>query len=254
MRNEALLGPAGNGPDDLAWDEAMILGVIQARMSSSRLPGKVLADLAGAPMLGRQVERLRRSKRLDALVLATSEDPSDDPVAAYADGIGLAVVRGPLNDVLARFAKVLAAWPQATTVARLTADCPLADWRVLDAVIDRLGETGADYVSNVAPPRTFPHGLDVEVMRAEALRRAAAAATEAYDREHVTPFIYRHPERFRIEGLMRAPSLAHLRWTVDYPADLDFVRHVYGALHAANPDFTTEDVAALDWNSSRAVD
>ena len=230
----------------------MILGVIQARMSSSRLPGKVLADLAGAPMLGRQVERLRRSRRLDDLVLATSDQPGDDPVAAYAREIGLAVVRGPLDDVLARFVAVLEAWPRATTIARMTADCPLTDWRVLDAVIDRLSETGADYVSNVAPERTFPHGLDVEVMRAEALREAAAEAADPYEREHVTPFIYRHPERFRIEGLMRAPSLAHLRWTVDYPEDLDFVRHVYGMLYAANPDFTTEDIATLDWNSSRA--
>lgn len=232
----------------------MILGVIQARMSSSRLPGKVLADLVGAPMLGRQVERLRRSRRLDALVLATSVDASDDPLAAYAGEIGLPVVRGPLDDVLARFAAVLAAWPQATTLVRLTADCPLTDWRVLDAVIDRLADTGADYANNTtaAPAKTFPHGLDVEAMRAEVLGQAAAEAADPFEREHVTPFIYRRPERFRIEGLMRAPSLAHLRWTVDYPQDLDFVRHVYGALHAADSDFTTEDVAALEWNSSRA--
>jgi len=232
----------------------MILGVIQARMSSSRLPGKVLADLVGAPMLGRQVERLRRSRRLDALVLATSDQPDDDPVAAYAERIGLPVVRGPLADVLGRFAAVLDAWPQATTLVRLTADCPLADWRVLDAVIERLAETGADYVNNTtaAAAKTFPHGLDVEAMRAEVLRQAASEATDPYDCEHVTPFIYRQPDRFRIEGLMRTPSLAHLRWTVDYPEDLDFVRHVYGALYAANPDFSTEDVAALDWNSSKA--
>ena len=232
----------------------MILGVIQARMSSSRLPGKVLADLAGAPMLGRQVERLRRSKTLDALVLATSDDASDDPVAAYAAEIGLAVVRGPLDDVLGRFARVLTAWPQATTLARLTADCPLTDWRVLDGLIARLEATGADYANNIAPERSFPHGLDVEAMRAEVLAQAAAEAVDPYDREHVTPFIYGRPERFRLQSLARAPSLAHLRWTVDYPEDLDFVRHVYGALYAANPDFTTEDVAALDWNSSRAVD
>jgi spore coat polysaccharide biosynthesis protein SpsF len=230
----------------------MILGVIQARMSSSRLPGKVLADVMGAPMLGRQMERLRRSRRLDALVLATSDDHSDDPVAAYAGEIGLAVVRGPLDDVLARFAAVLDAWPQATTLARLTADCPLTDWRVLDALIGRLETTGADYINNTTPERTFPHGLDVEAMRAEVLRQAAAEAVDPYDREHVTPFIYRRPERFRIESLTRSPSLAHLRWTVDYPEDLDFVRHVYGALYGVNPDFTTEDVVALDWNSSRA--
>ena len=232
----------------------MILGVIQARMSSSRLPGKVLADVAGVPMLGRQVERLRRSRRLDQLVLATSDHGSDDPLAAYGAEIGLPVVRGSLEDVLARFAAVLAAWPIATTIARMTADCPLTDWRVLDAVIARLEAAGADYVNNTtaAPARTYPHGLDVEAMRAEVLRQAAAEAVDPFEREHVTPFIYRRPERFRIEGLMREPSLAHLRWTVDYPQDLDFVRHVYGTLHAANPDFTTEDVAALEWNSSKA--
>ena len=233
----------------------MILGVIQARMSSSRLPGKVLADLCGAPMLGRQVERLRRSRRLDDLVLATSDHASDDPLAAYAGEIGLAVVRGPLEDVLGRFAGVLAVHPQTTTITRMTADCPLIDWRALDAVIDRLEAAGADYVNNTtaAPAKTYPHGLDVEAMRAEVLRQAAAEAVDPFDREHVTTFIYRQPERFHIEGLMRAPSLAHLRWTVDYPEDLDFVRHVYGTLYAANPDFTTEDVAALAWNSSKAV-
>ncbi len=230
----------------------MILGVIQARMSSSRLPGKVLADVAGAPMLGRQVERLRRARRLDALVLATSDDPGDDPVAAYGAEIGLPVVRGPLEDVLARFAAVLDRWPHSTTIARMTADCPLTDWRALDAVIDRHLALGADYTSNTLPVRTFPHGLDVEVVSAAAFRAAVAEATDAYDREHVTPFLYRNPGRFRIEGLTREPSLAHLRWTVDYPEDLDFVRHVYEALYRANPDFGTEDIAALDWNSSKA--
>ena len=122
----------------------MILGVLQARMSSTRLPGKVMADVAGEPMLGRQVERLRRSKRLDRLVLATSDDPSDDALAAYSERLGLDVVRGPLADVLARFLMALDEFPAARALVRLTADCPLTDWRVLDATVERLLAADAD--------------------------------------------------------------------------------------------------------------
>lgn len=230
----------------------MILAVLQARMSSSRLPGKVLADVGGVPMIGRQIGRLARSRRIDRLAVATSRDPSDDPLADYAASLGVEVVRGPLEDVLGRFVLALDAHPEAEVLVRLTADCPLCDWRVIDAVIDRLAETGADYVNNTTPVRTFPHGLDAEAMRASALRAAAAEADDPFEREHVTPFIYRRPERFALSTLTRSPSLAHLRWTVDYPEDLDFVRHVYGALYAGDPDFTTEAIAALEWNSSTA--
>lgn len=231
----------------------MILGVIQARMSSSRLPGKVLADVAGVPMLGRQVERLRRSRRLDELVVATSDQASDDAIADYAARLDLTVVRGPLEDVLGRFGLALEAFPEAATVVRMTADCPLTDWRVLDAVIDARAAAKADYASNTPQIRTYPHGLDIEVMTAAALRTAVREAADPYEREHVTPFLYRNPRRFRTAFLSQSPSLAHLRWTVDHPEDLDFVRYVYGALHAANPDFAMADIAALDWNSSKAV-
>lgn len=222
-------------------------------MSSSRLPGKVLADVAGMPMLGRQVERLRRSRRMDELVLATSDQASDDAVADYAARLDLTVVRGDLDDVLGRFALALDAYPEATTVVRMTADCPLTDWRVLDAVIDHRAATSADYASNTPQVRTYPHGLDVEVMTAAALRTALFEATDPYDREHVTPFLYRGPQRFRLEFLSQSPSLAHLRWTVDHPEDLNFVRHVYAALYEENPDFAMADIATLDWNSSKAV-
>jgi spore coat polysaccharide biosynthesis protein SpsF len=229
---------------------AMILGVIQARMGSSRLPGKVLADIEGAPMLGRQVERLRRARWLDALVLATSDQAADDPVADYAQGLGMTVVRGPLDDVLARFGLAVEAFPQATAVARMTADCPLADPLVLDALLEKLAASGADYINNTMPERTFPRGLDVEAASVAAFRTMLAEAADPYEREHVTPFLYRRPERFRIESLARAPSLGTLRWTVDYPEDLEFVRGVYAALYGAKPDFTTEDVAALSPNTS----
>lgn len=231
----------------------MILGILQARMSSTRLPGKVMAPVLGVPMIGRQVERLNRSARLDRIVVATSEDAQDDALAAYGEALGVTVVRGPLADVLGRFCKVLGQVPEAATVVRMTADCPLADWTVIDQVIDRHLATGADYTSNVMPDRTFPHGLDVEVVRRNVLARAGAEAADPFEREHVTPFVYRRPGEFRIENVTRTPSLAHLRWTVDLPEDLDFVRHVYGELYPVKPDFLTEDVAALPRNSSAAA-
>lgn len=221
-------------------------------MSSSRLPDKVMAPVLGVPMIGRQVERLRRAKRIDELVVATSSDPSDDPLADYCDRQGLAVFRGSLNDVLGRFAGAMAHHVEAKVVIRLTADCPLTDGSVIDAVVERHLSSGADYTSNTVV-RTYPHGLDVEVASASALLEASREATEAYDREHVMPFIYHRPERFHLEGVERTPSLSHLRWTVDVPEDLEFVRDVYARLYPSDPTFDTAAIAALAWNSSRAT-
>jgi spore coat polysaccharide biosynthesis protein SpsF len=228
----------------------MILAVLQARMSSSRLPGKVMAPVLGQPMFLRQVERLRRSQRVTQLVLATSVDPSDDPLAECARAEGLAVVRGSLDDVRSRFLEALDNHSQTEILCRLTADCPLTDWRVLDAVIDKHRETGADYTHNTAL-KTYPHGLDVEAIRPEALRQAAREEPGAYEREHVTPVLYKSG-RFKVASITRSPSLAHLRWTVDFPQDLAFVRHVYESLYPADPDFGTEEIAALPWNTSQA--
>ena len=219
-------------------------------MSSSRLPGKVLAPVLGAPMIARQIERLRRSRRIDRIIVATSEEASDDPLTQALASLDVWVVRGPLQDVLARFLMALDLAPDADMVLRLTADCPLADWRVIDDLIDLVESSGADY-ANMAMPRTFPHGLDAEAMRPDALRRAGREAVSAHDREHVTPYIYSVPGRFKLAGLTRSPSLEHLRWTVDYPQDLEFVRHVYEALYPGNADFGSKEIAALAWNSSR---
>lgn len=231
----------------------MNLAILQARMTSTRLPGKVMAPVLGEPMIGRQLERLGRAARLDRIVIATSREASDDPLASYCEGLGHTVFRGELADVLGRFLGALDLFPQAQTVVRLTADCPLADPAVIDATIARHEEAGADYTSNTPAVRTYPHGLDTEVMRRETLEAAGREATDPYEREHVTPFIYRRPERFRIASLSREPSLAHLRWTVDLPEDLDFVRDVYARLYPKNPAFTSDDVVALDRNSSGAV-
>jgi spore coat polysaccharide biosynthesis protein SpsF len=227
------------------------LAILQARMSSSRLPGKVMAPVLGEPMIGRQVERLRRARRIDELMVATSTDPSDDPLAAYCESLGLEVFRGSLSDVLDRFRAALATHPEAETVVRLTADCPLADPALIDEVVAHHHAVGADYTSNTLGTRTYPHGLDVEVIRAGALVDAAERADDPYEREHVTPYIYRRPESYRLAGVSRPTSLAGLRWTVDFPEDLAFVRDVYARLYPGDPAFGSDAIAALAVNSSK---
>jgi spore coat polysaccharide biosynthesis protein SpsF len=220
----------------------MVLAILQARMSSTRLPGKVLRPILGRPMIALQVERLRRSKRLGRIVVATSTGPEDDPLADYAQSLGLTVFRGDLADVLDRFHGALAAHGDGEHLVRLTADCPLADPEVIDAVIARHLETCADYTANTEG-RTFPKGLDVEVCRVSALEAAWREARDPYEREHVTPFLYRHPERFKQAAVTRDPPQRY-RWTVDTPEDLAFVEAVYAGLYPTNPAFTSADVLA----------
>lgn len=227
----------------------MIVAVLQARMSSSRLPGKVLRPILDRPMIGLQLERIRRAKELDRIVVATSDQSGDDPVAAYASGEGVDVHRGSLDDVLDRF-QTAAARFDAEHVVRLTADCPLADWQVIDDCV-RLHKTGgADYTSNiVVGHRSYPDGLDVEVMTRSALEAAWREAAPGPQREHVTPFIIAHPDRFLQAHLVQTPSLEHVRWTVDTADDFDFVRACYEALYPRNPAFTTADIHA--WEAQR---
>jgi len=213
-------------------------------MSSTRLPGKVLADLVGAPMILRQIERLQRSRRLEGIVVATSDDPGDDILADTLALNSIAVHRGPLDDVLSRYAGALQRYP-AQVVARLTGDCPLADPTVIDAVIDLLMDEDLDYAANTPAHRTYPKGLDVEVMRVPCLLRAAREATDPYEREHVTPYLYRHPKVFAQDFISQDVDEGEVRWTVDRPDDLEFVRAVYAALHFDKPDFTSDDVRAF---------
>jgi spore coat polysaccharide biosynthesis protein SpsF len=219
-------------------------------MSSSRLPGKVLAPVLGEPMIGRQIERLQRSARIDKLMVATSNDPSDDALAAYVRGLGVELFRGALDDVLGRYCAALSRHLDATAVVRLTADCPLTDPELIDKVIDHHHESGADYTSNTLGTRTYPHGLDAEVIRPECLYDANELATDPYEREHVTPYVYRRPEHFRLAGVARHKSLAQLRWTVDLPPDLAFVREVYAKLYPFDPAFGTDAIVALEVNSA----
>lgn len=226
-----------------------VLAILQARCSSSRLPGKVLELVNGRPMIEQQIVRIRQAQNIDVLVIATSVDPSDDELVKVCERLGIEVVRGPLDDVLTRFHLALNKYP-AAHVARLTADCPLTSPRVIDEVISQHFASGADYTSNNIVP-TFPDGLDVEVMKASALEWAYENAEEGPLREHVTLAIYSNPDEFRLENVGMEPDLSHLRWTVDTPEDLEFVRLVYSELERDNPDFDLEDI--LDAISRGAV-
>lgn len=221
----------------------MNLAILQARVSSSRLPGKVLKPLLGQPMILRQIQRIQRAHLIDRLVLATSVDPSDDPLAELVQCHDIPVHRGPLDDVLARF--MGAAQPHRPDwVVRLTGDCPLTDPEVIDQVIEETLAAGADYGSNTMAP-TYPDGLDVEVVRYGVLATIAEEPRTTAEREHVTLAIHRRPERFKLHSITRSPDLSHFRWTVDNPEDFELVQRVYESLYPANPDFTTADVLAL---------
>lgn len=209
----------------------MILAILQARMSSTRLPGKVLMPLCGAPMLSRQIERIQRSKLIDKLIIATSDRPEDDPVAAlWPDSF-----RGSLNNVLDRYYQ--AAEPYSPDyVVRLTGDCPLTDWEVIDGCIN--SARAYDYATNTIRP-TWPDGLDVEVFTFAALATAWEEASSSYDLEHVTPYMQIN---FHNSSFENDTDLSHLRWTVDTPEDFAFVRSIYETLYPANPAFTTDDI------------
>lgn len=221
----------------------MILGILQARASSRRLPGKVLKPILGRPMLERQIERLRRSQRMQRLVVATSTDPSDDGIAQLCESLAIDCFRGSLEEVLDRFYQA-ARRHLARTVVRLTGDCPLADPIVIDQLIGLHEVAGYDYTSNTLT-RTYPDGLDAEVVEFESLETAWREATLPSEREHVTPFIYHHPERFRLGNLRQDDDLTQLRWVVDEPQDFAFISAIYGALYPGDPAFTTGDVLAL---------
>jgi spore coat polysaccharide biosynthesis protein SpsF len=200
------------------------LAIVQARMSSSRLPGKTLAEIGGEPALALLDTRLRGAGELAEVLVATSVEAGDDPVEQVARELGCRVHRGSRDDVLGRFVGAVEGYEG--TVVRITSDCPLVDPAVVDAVVRLLDENPeAVYASNVEP-RTFPVGLDVEAFSASTLREADRLAGDADLREHVTLVMRRDPERFLRVTLRCREDLGSLRWTVDYPEDLEFVRQV----------------------------
>jgi len=205
------------------------VAIVQARMGSSRLPGKVAAPIEGQSMLARVVRRTLRAQSVDATIIATSNRREDDRVVQAAEDLGVDVFRGDENDVLARFVGAARA-ALADVVVRITSDCPLIDPTVIDDVVGAFERTPAvDFCSNTLR-RTFPRGLDVEVVSSEALLRANREAQLAYERSHVLPYIYGHPELFSLRNLESGDCLGDLRWTVDTEADLAFARAVFERL------------------------
>jgi spore coat polysaccharide biosynthesis protein SpsF len=227
------------------------VAIVQARVGSSRLPAKVLLDLGGQPALARCLARVRRIAGVDDVVVATSDTPVDDPVAALARRLAARVFRGSEHDVLARYVGAARA-AGAAAVVRVTADCPLLDPAVSAAVVGafraaRAAGDPVDYASNVLE-RRLPRGLDTEVVAAEALERAHRDAAGAAEREHVTLHIYRHPERFRLRAV--APpgargDLSHHRWTLDTLDDYRFLAAVYDALGDAAATAGLDEVLAV---------
>ncbi len=206
---------------------APALAVVQARMSSRRCPGKVLADIDGEPMLVLLLRRLARAGAVSRIVVATTTGTEDDAVAELAAASGAEVHRGPRDDVLARVRA--AAGTHEGPVVRITGDCPLVDPTVVDAVLERFRAVDVAYASNVEP-RSFPKGLDVEVIDHATLAWVDRHATDAADREHVTALVRRDPVRFPRVNVACDRDFSELRWTVDYEEDLEFVRRVAARL------------------------
>lgn len=220
-----------------------IIGIVQARCSSTRLPYKVLLPILGEPSILHLVRRAQKSHLIQKLIVATSIDRSDDELAALCEQKKIACYRGNLNDVLERF--YFAALPyKADHIVRLTGDCPLIDPSLIDQVIELHLNTQADYTSNALTP-SYPDGFDVEVVKWSALEKAHHEAALPSDREHVLPYIYHHPEQFKLSNLTAADDWSQLRCTVDHPEDLVVVNQIFETLHPKNVLFGWGDVIQL---------
>jgi len=224
-------------------DSLPVHAIVQARIGSTRLPGKTLAEICGKPLLLHVLERVRASRRIAQIVLATTAEPADQVLVTLARQCGHPTYSGSTTDVLDRFYQAASRFG-LRVVVRVTADDPFKDPGVIDAVVERfLQGQPLDYASNTLEP-TYPEGLDVEVFSFEALERAWHEACLPSDREHVTPYIWRHPDRFRLASVKLDRDLSALRWTLDYEADLEFARAVYQRLYRGQV-FGMEDVLAL---------
>lgn len=221
----------------------MILAIVQARVSSKRLPDKVLKPILGHTMLSLEIERINRSIRIDKILIATSTDTSDDAIESICSQMKVLCFRGSLDDVLDRFYQATLYY-KPDHIVRLTGDCPLIDPQTIDNVIDYYTSGNFDYVSNTLKP-TFPDGLDVEIFSYAALETARKEASLPSQREHVTPYIYQHPDKFNIGSYEHNTDLSHMRWTVDKQEDFVFVNNIYDLLYPFNENFTFRDILDL---------
>lgn len=207
----------------------MIVAIIQARCGSTRFPNKIFANLCGKPLIWHVINRLKFSKRIDKIILATTTNPKDDILAQWANDNEVTCFRGSENDVLSRFyyANEMA---KGDYIVRITADDPFKDPQIIDQAIDLLIENKCDYVCNNFPP-TYPEGLDCEVLTAESLNISQQNSTDDYEREHVTQYIYHNSSSFKMMNLSYCENLSHLRWTIDTDLDFEMAKVIYEALY-----------------------
>ncbi|VDH00944.1 3-deoxy-manno-octulosonate cytidylyltransferase [Lysinibacillus sphaericus] len=222
-----------------------IVAIIQARMTSTRLPGKVLKKVLGKTLLEYQLERVRRSQCIDEIVVATTVNKTDDPIVELCSQLGYSIYRGSEEDVLSRYyeASIKA---EADIVVRLTSDCPLVDPEIIDQVIELFKENQPKfaYVSNTLE-RTYPRGMDTEVFSIDALHRTYEEANRNMEREHVTAYMYSNPEKFSLLNKKSIVDLSQFRWTVDTEEDFELIRRIIEKIYPNKKEFTLQNIVNL---------
>jgi spore coat polysaccharide biosynthesis protein SpsF len=214
-------------------------------MRSSRLPDKVMLPILGRPMLELMIERLQRTPQIDEVVIATTDDPSCEPIAALAERVGVGCFRGSEEDVLDRVLQA-ARFVNADMIVETTGDCPVIDPKIISEVIEAFRKSDADYCANILE-RTYPRGMDVQVFPVKVLAEVAELTDDPADREHVSLYIYEHPERYRLLNVKSdlASDVADLRLTVDTPEDFRLIKEIYERLYPTKPDFDLADILEL---------
>jgi len=225
-----------------------ILAIIQARMGSTRLPEKILKKVEGKEILAHVIERVLRSKMVDLIVVATTTSKKDDVIASFINNYvnnKIKLFRGSENDVLDRYYQAAKEY-SADIIIRITSDCPLIDSDIIDKIVQEfIKQRDYNYISNTLINRTFPRGLDVEVFNFKTLETLKKVATTIEEKEHVTWYIKKHPEKFKTKNIINNKDLSHLRWTVDEENDLKFIRKIYSRLYHKKNDFKTKDILKL---------
>jgi spore coat polysaccharide biosynthesis protein SpsF len=217
------------------------LAVLQARMTSSRLPGKVMMEINGEPMIYWQVQRVLQSKRVDKLVVATSVDSTDDVLVKFLEEKDIHVYRGSLENVLSRFIEV-SDENLCDAVIRLTGDCPLVMPQLIDEMVCKFYEEGVDYLSNTLEP-TFPDGLDIEIVKKGVLEKLLNFSTDPKELEHVTYGVYNRPATFQLYSFLNDSDQSNARWTVDFQEDFDFVSTIFREFTGREIEFTYQEVS-----------
>jgi spore coat polysaccharide biosynthesis protein SpsF len=222
-----------------------IHAIIQARMTSTRLPGKVLLPGYNKSMLEHLVERLQQSQHIQKVIVATTINQTDDPIIELCEKLEIGYHRGSENDVLQRVLDTMSAH-DTDIIVEITGDCPLIDYNVVDDVINTYLNNSYDYVSNVMK-RTYPRGLDTQVFSKQVLEKVNTLTKDPMDREHVSLYIYKHPQTFSCHGISLPTELSHpdYRWTLDTPEDYEFIKTVFEKLYPTNPKFTFQDIYKL---------